>query len=877
MRLIKLFQLLLLLNFSFLSFFAQSGASTPKLESSSVEKKDGKVVINFKVSQKTDVAIFIEDSSGKVVRHLAAGVLGENAPEPFAKNSLDQKIIWDNKADYGKDAGAGPFKVRIALGMDAQFEKIISDGAPNIGGVRAMATAPDGTLVVSSAFGADVANWSGWNIQSYNQKGEYQKTVFPPPNYFSEKELDELGVANVSVDGKDVPIYAGIMTRSYLPEVPQRRAAMTITSKNEILMVMNNGSISAIHLNSKAAMGGMRGKRIFNTNQESQITPFIALSSDEKYVFVTGCPLEGRKGGFAVYKVNLPERNKVEVFFGEDTVKGSDQKHLGGYGKGVAVDGKGNLLVADVGNNRVLILSEKTGEYLSEIPFKNPNAIVINKKNSNVYVSSNINGDIELIKLNNITEKTELKKLKIPRNGAHDYPYVLAIDTNGENPVIWAGGDYGALIRLEDVGDKFTQKEMEKIKVGHGAFVGMTVDRFSPDKEVYARIDSGVFMRYNEATGKTDMVKTGNAMNEGVTIEVGPSGELFGAGYPYNIFKFDRTGKPSPWKSTNRFPPPFTNKDGKQVEYKGPAHAIYAPVSMVFMTHTLGVRHDGQIFIFQPKSPGDRPPKMLMEYTPDGDMIKKDPIIWKVSDVAVGPKFDAQGNIYIAEQIKPADQFAPEEFKEFLGEVVYDKQNESYFNNPKGTVLGMYGSIVKFSPKGGMIHWGGQNPFDGEPKLDESLKVKEASYYSEHNVQRLSHIKTTGAEWIKLGISHIELHYCNCESTRFDVDPFGRVYFPDLLRYQVRVIDTNANDIMHFGGYGNADSKGKNSIVVDDVTGKVVAGKKEDNPYDKTAIPFNWLIGVGATDKYIYAGDSSNKRLTQVKILYKSETVIEIK
>lgn len=140
MKLFTLAIALLVFCFSSLTFFAQTAPSAPKLESSSVEKKDGKVEISFKVSQNTDVAIFIEDNNGKVVRHLAAGVLGDNAPEPFVKNSLAQKIVWDNKADYGKDAGAGPFKVRIALGMDAQFEKIISDGAPNIGGVRAMAS-----------------------------------------------------------------------------------------------------------------------------------------------------------------------------------------------------------------------------------------------------------------------------------------------------------------------------------------------------------------------------------------------------------------------------------------------------------------------------------------------------------------------------------------------------------------------------------------------------------------------------------------------------------------------------------------------------------------------------------------------------------------
>lgn len=859
------------------SYLLHAGPSeVAKIESTSVTKVGAEYQIKFKLSKFSDVAIFVEDNNGKVIRHLAAGVLGSNAPLPFAKDSLEQTILWDGKANYKKDAGLGPFKVRIAVGMNAQFEKIIMDGGENNGGVRAMATTKDGTLVIASAFGADVANWSGWTMQSYDQNGDYQKTVFPPPNYFTKKEFDDLGVASVLVDGKDVPVYSGIMTRSYFAETPGRRTAMVITSNDEILMLLRNGSVSAIHLNGKAAMGGFRGPRIFNTDEKRAKNAFMALSSDEKFLFVTSCTLDPKKGGFSVCKIPLPNRDKVELFFGEDTVTGKDQSHLGGNATGIAVDGKGNLFVSDPVNNRVLVLSELTGKYITEFPFQNPNAIVVDKKTENIYITSNFNGDIVLFKLKNATDPVVLKKKNIPRNGAHDFPYVLALDSSGTNPIIWAGGDYGAILRLEDAGEQFNQKERANVKVGHGAFVGLTVDRYSQEKEVFARLESGLFMKFNETTGNIGWLKTGTTINEGVTIDIGPNGDVYGAAYPYHLFKYDKSGKPSPWKTSSRYPDFIIGAKGNKMELKGPTHGIYVPVSMTFMTHTVGIRPDGNIFVFQPKAPGDRPPKMLMEYTPEGDRINQDPIIWKVSDVAVGPKFDAQGNIYIAEHIKPIDQFFPTEFNELVGEVKFNTKYDAYFNSPKGTVLGMYGSIVKFTPKGGMIHWDGPNPFEGEPKLDASLKTLEASYYEAQNVQRLHRTKVTGADWIKLGVSHIELHYCNCESTRFDVDPFGRVYYPDLLRYQVRVIDTNANDIMHFGSYGNTDSKSNNSINVDEVTGKVLKDKKGNSPYDKTKIPFSWLIGVGATDKYIYAGDSSNRRLTQIKVVYGSEVLIDM-
>ena len=119
-----------------------------------------------------------------------------------------------------------------------------------------------------------------------------------------------------------------------------------------------------------------------------------------------------------------------------------------------------------------------------------------------------------------------------------------------------------------------------------------------------------------------------------------------------------------------------------------------------------------------------------------------------------------------------------------------------------------------------------------------------------------------GAEWIHTGISQVGFVPCNCETTRFDVDEFGRVWFPDLNLFQVRVIDTNGNALTKFGGYGNADSCGPDS---------------KDKALAAPEIAFAWLVGVGATDKYVYAGDSLNRRMLRSKIVYAAEETSEIR
>jgi hypothetical protein len=56
------------------------------------------VRIEFAVSREADVAVFIEDLQGKVVRHLVAGVLGTIPPPPLKADVLEQSVQWDRNS-----------------------------------------------------------------------------------------------------------------------------------------------------------------------------------------------------------------------------------------------------------------------------------------------------------------------------------------------------------------------------------------------------------------------------------------------------------------------------------------------------------------------------------------------------------------------------------------------------------------------------------------------------------------------------------------------------------------------------------------------------------------------------------------------------------
>lgn len=92
----------------------------------SLSESSGKATMTFTVSGPTDVEVAVLNNAGKVIRHLAAGVLGGDTlpPEPLVAG-FAQSITWDGLDDYGAYSFAGPFKMRVRLGVVPQFERRI--------------------------------------------------------------------------------------------------------------------------------------------------------------------------------------------------------------------------------------------------------------------------------------------------------------------------------------------------------------------------------------------------------------------------------------------------------------------------------------------------------------------------------------------------------------------------------------------------------------------------------------------------------------------------------------------------------------------------------------------------------------------------------
>jgi hypothetical protein len=859
---------------------ASSGGETPpKFTSKPAAAKAGAgAKITFAVSRQTDVAVFIEDAKGRVVRHLVAGVLGKNSPPPL-KPGLSQSVEWDGRADYGKPAGSGPFKVRVALGLGAKYDKVLIEDPLSLSGIHSLAAGPDGTVYVVTGIGGAGPVWGGEIMVALNRDGTYQRMMQPFPASLSMDKVKGFDV--VEVGGRPHPLVHAIQQRSFYSHRGQRKTGMAVTPQGVVLRPVGGArkcgsmAIAALDPEGGCAFGKFAGPLPFSDKRAGFKRPFICSSSDGKHAYFTGVTT-GKKPRPAVYRVKLPERGSAEPFFGDPEKAGKSQTQLGGPPRGVACDGKGNLLVSDFANNRVVAVSEKGGKFVAEFAVQKPDDLGVDRKTGAVYVLRSLGkGNCELVKFSGLNGAKQVAALPVKKDGNPDYPWTMAVDDSERPAVIWLGGDYGKLIRVEDAGTKLNAgKDLNTRSLGNASFVDVSVDRFR--KEVYARCGMYWWYRYNEEAGKMEKVKPGPIPGAaGSQIVAAPDGTLYSPAYSMHLLRFSRDGKPLPW-AEGGYPKQIPGKTGGMHPVKKTLkHGTYVPVSMTFMTHTIGIRHDGHIFMFEPSHPGGRPQKALYEYTPGGKRVGR-PIIWKVSDSCVGPKFDPAGNIYVAEQVKPVAQPCPPEFAGLVGKVEVDK---SYLEGLKNEVPSMYGSIVKFSPKGGMFHYptrkAWDSPYKGEPKPDPSLKTITAAYYSGH---RHKSIKVTGALWMHMGVSHVDMISCNCENTRFDVDEFGRVFYPDMGRSRVGVLDTGGNLITEFGGYGNAESKGKDSPVPDGKGLRLRPPKDgEKSPFAEPEIAFSWLIGVGATDKYAYMGDSLNKRLLRARLTYEVEESCDIK
>ncbi|MCG3179245.1 MAG: hypothetical protein BIFFINMI_01579 [Phycisphaerae bacterium] len=814
--------------------------------------------ISFTLSAAADVQVTVLDGQGNVVRRLAAGLLGPNAPAPLARDSLAQSLTWDGTDDMGRKVlGADPkatFTVRVDAGLRATYAGTAmgSEAQPNdLTNVIGLAAGGDGQVYVLSERWKR-AWWTHTAIHVYGRDGKYVRTIKPFPADLAADKLAKLTPLTDEA-GHAVPVIQRVLAIDYYPaeDCPQQMAVspdgnihlltqplsyVGDRDEQEFKMIASlapDGSVAC-----DSYVGAHLASRTIDVGDA-----YLACSGDGKSVFATGMDITVRKDFDpdsprpkrvnvpAVLRIDLPARSTCKPLFGDPDKSGSDDAHLSDP-RGLAADGKGQLYVADCGNDRIVVLDESSGRFVRAMPVKAPTWLGYSQAAHALYVATG--GDVVKYKVAN-GALAEQARLKLPELDARNKSakWSFALDGQADGATLWVGLSRGgdALSYCREADNKFgalTKADYNPARHFWSLACGFD------GKTVACKAGDRTLRILDETTGQTRDLKL--ADSGGQTYRLGPDNQIYGMDHwRWGIRRWDAQGKPLP------FPQGIQEGEGK-----GRTESVASGTTN--WERDFDVDREGNVYVKQ-RGKIYHGRMRVDKYDSSGKFVGT--VVWVVTDGAQGPRINRDGDLYFAEAVKPPGVPFPDFFKGKLPPTRVDLKT-----NVEGQYRWMYGSVVKFGPAGGAFWFpiadprSDAYPFDGEPTLPaDQPRMKVDTVSGDRVIVRPGEIQ--GARWMHFGVSYIldmqpgANRRCHCTATGFDLDRYGRVYYTDQGMFRVVVLDAAGNELLKVGRYGNQDSFGK-----------------EGTP----DVAFNWFIGLAASDRYIYVGDGANHRLVRLAI-----------
>jgi len=395
-----------------------------------ITRQGDDVTVRFATKAYCDCTIAIEDETGEIVRHLASGVLGSNAPAPFQKSSLAQTVVWDGKDDQGKYVDdKESHTVRVSLGLKPEFERsLFHDPRKRIGReAPRLQAAPEGVYVLD-----------GYGVQFlrlFDRDGAYVRTVYPVPARSLKNVLglkwrtipgigrwplkynyQQASLLTAGTSERHRRAVEGDPSISYANRQHFRAKSPELSEGGqlEVRTFAVQGSriaLADVYLNRLATDGTSGGlpllgpKVCLNMQDYTKVKlryPFVpfrptssALSPDGRVLYLTGYLAAvhgyGRKRGAAahvVLQIPFEGGGELSVFAGSLNKDdyGSDNRHLN-TPSSVACDAAGRVYVSDYANHRIQIFSPD-GDWLKSIRTPMPAKVMVHRKTQEIWVCS---------------------------------------------------------------------------------------------------------------------------------------------------------------------------------------------------------------------------------------------------------------------------------------------------------------------------------------------------------------------------------------------------------------------------------------------------------------------------------------------------------
>jgi DNA-binding beta-propeller fold protein YncE len=818
--------------------------------------RDGdKVKIGFAVSVPTDVEVAVLSADGKVVCHLAAGMLGgKNPPPEPLKAGLVQALEWDGKDDFGKPAAGGPFKIRVRAGMKVAFDGFISSTPHLFTCIRGMTTDAQGNVyLLNQSMSA-----GGWpfDLRVFDHQGKYLRTLMPYPAGLKKEEVAAFQ-AVATADGAYVPRnFQSTWPRLYPTEVGSLRLATGIVDGRLVLADDEFQRLFRLRASDGGPAGAGFEESVWPKGKAPELfgSAALAVSPDGKTLYATGVgkPAGGGQKAHpehpdgAIYKVALDKVGQgVEKFvvvglpegYKEQPKRGWAPKWAGAAMRDIATDSQGSVYVCD-GAAGMVRKFDPTGKELAAMAVPGAYRVALGGKSGALYVLS-LAAKTPVLARYVACEAGAKPAASLEVAGGTPF---IAVDSSGEKPIIWLATNpneetqYTRLLRIEDAGASF--KILEDV-TRRDSLAAPAVDRIVVDPEtddVYINNGWAQTSRFDGLTGKYNgAVKDGAPVPVSATeVAISPAGHVF-------IVKGPSWG--GPWERLTRDlkPAPFA-ETGKAI-----FGTVFSRYGAGYCSKGSCVGWDGRLYSLHMLSwclyyvtTFDATGKPLEGPRGRGIVNEKDDskgnlhagitsaIVGQLPMRNGGVKVDRQGNIYVGVQMLPPDYPRPAGFEK------------------DGAFAGMAGSVLKFAPQGGGMIAGkkdneGRNAADYEGLLKIYPGLAPFSGWN-------------------LGTC------CVCRSPRFELDAYGRLVIPNALTASVRVVDNAGNEICAFGRYGNFDAQWAKPGAAG---GTPSAASPE--------IPLAWPLCAGASEKKIYVGDLVNRRVVRVDKKFVAEETCEVR
>ncbi len=863
-------------------------------------KAGDKFTIRFAVAAATDVEVAVLDAGGKIVRHLAAGVLGAKTPPPEPlKSGLAQSIEWDGKDDAGKPAAGSPFKARVRLGLKPEFDRFMLYEPDAFPGVSALATGPKGEVYAFYKDPTANGNQGGFKVRIITREGRFVRQILPFPADLPHDKVKASG-AFQDGDGSLVPQLHNWHTMRFYPDtVPARNRSFpgfgqpVVDASGRLYWIIGDGRLCALDADGGIPYETYLSEPLFPGFPNAATHghgPTLCMSSDGKHLYATSTHAKDGWGGGTqaipcVWRIDAATR-KSEVFVGKPDQAGKEKELLSSP-RGVAA-AQGLLYVADPEAGRVAVFKEEDRSYVGEIKCVLPHIVHVHPKTGAVYVVSYVpeakprgDGkcritDANLLKFKSYKDEKPAVTMPLPRTGLspNGGAHRIALDASAEPPLLWAPGlpyARGAASHLacyRDVGEKIEPVDVPSPKGpwGNGPR-DLVVDRARGD--LYVKVQGEQWHQFEEATGKYvrlvsfDKNKGGPyAGSSGSQLGIDASGDyvLHCWGDKAGLMRWSRDLKPLNWEG----------RDTNRSEWGG---------MMTFQLNYLALLGN-DIYVIKPvKGPHN------VEVYDQGLKVKRR-VVWNVRRGSC-LRVDAKGNIYTTVPLRPADRDFEEFFDGKLGKIP-DYYN-GVGNGPHYWYTYMAGAIVRFPPEGGAFLWtgdkeAGEVAADLPEKVAARPRVKCQYFPGGHHPHKTCEVQ--GADWIRFGYAPYSETYgagtpvCMCEGAGFDVDGWGRVWHTNLFRFRVEAADAANNTIATFGAYGNQNSQGAGKGLpaaeggTEGSVGKTAAAKSGPRHQD---IPLAWPTYVAVSDDYAYVNDTVDMRVVRVRLGAAAEATCEVK